>query len=108
MAISLNGNMAVFSAYANDCGYKNVFVEQLKVLSKPGDVIVGISGSGNSPNIIKAIKWANENYMTTIGITGGGKLETIANYPVVVFGLTLQEVEDSFSEICHTLSDRIR
>jgi len=78
--LSLTDNTAWIMAVANDISYDNIFLEQLKNLASPGDVLLAISGSGNSPNILKAVDWANRNGMTTVGITGfgGGKLKPLA------------------------------
>jgi D-sedoheptulose 7-phosphate isomerase len=69
-------------AVANDLAYDRIFLEQLKNLASPGDLLLAISGSGNSPNILKAVEWANNNGMTTLGITGygGGKLKELAQH----------------------------
>ncbi len=85
-ALSLTDNFAFFSALGNDEGYENVFVEQLRTYCRPGDVIVAISGSGNSPNVLKAIEYAKANGMTTIGVTGfsGGKLRDMVDFQVHV------------------------
>lgn len=78
--VCLNDNIPILLAYSNDVSYDEVFVEQLKNFLQPGDVVLGISGSGNSENIIKAIEYANNKGNTTIGFTGfnGGKLKQIA------------------------------
>ncbi len=80
--LSLTDNTAGIMAWANDEGYDRIFVEQLKNLASPGDLLLAISGSGNSPNILKAVEWANDHGMTTVGITGfgGGKLKTLAHH----------------------------
>ncbi len=80
--LSLTDNTAGIMAWANDEGYDRIFLEQLKNLASPGDVLLAISGSGNSPNILKAVEWANKTGMTTVGITGfgGGKLRTLAQH----------------------------
>jgi D-sedoheptulose 7-phosphate isomerase len=80
-AISLSDNMAFFSAAGNDVGYDLVFVEGLKTLMKPGDVVVGISASGNSPNVIRAIEYAKAHGAVTIGFVGfdGGALLSLAD-----------------------------
>ncbi|MBC8145022.1 MAG: SIS domain-containing protein [bacterium] len=85
-ALSLTDNIAFFSALGNDEGYDQVFVQQLRTFYRPGDVLIAISGSGNSPNILRAIEFANENAMSTIGVTGfdGGKLHSMANSVVHV------------------------
>jgi D-sedoheptulose 7-phosphate isomerase len=78
--MSLTDNVAWIMAVANDMSYEGIFVEQLKNLASAGDVLLAISGSGNSPNILKAVDWANKHGMTTVGITGfgGGKLKPLA------------------------------
>jgi len=80
--LSLTDNTAGIMAWANDEGYDRIFVEQLKNLASPGDLLLAISGSGNSPNILKAVTWANEYELTTVGFTGysGGKLKGLAHY----------------------------
>jgi D-sedoheptulose 7-phosphate isomerase len=80
--LSLTDNAAAIMAWGNDEGYDRIFVEQLKNLASPGDLLLAISGSGNSPNILKAVEWANANGLTTLGITGfgGGKLKTLAHH----------------------------
>ena len=80
--LSLTDNTAGIMAWGNDEGYDRIFVEQLKNLASPGDVLLAISGSGNSPNILKAVDWANLNGLTTVGITGfgGGRLKSDAHH----------------------------
>jgi len=85
-AISLCDNAAVVTAIANDDGYEEVFVQQLRVLYKKNDILVAISASGNSMNLIKAIEFAKENEIKTVGITAfdGGKLKQVADYNIHV------------------------
>jgi D-sedoheptulose 7-phosphate isomerase len=80
--LSLTDNTAGIMAWANDEGYDRIFLEQLKNLASPGDLLLAISGSGNSPNILKAVEWANKHGLTTVGITGfsGGTLRSLAHY----------------------------
>jgi D-sedoheptulose 7-phosphate isomerase len=82
--LSLTDNTAGIMAWANDEGYDRIFLEQLKNLASPGDYLVAISGSGNSPNILKAVDWANNHGMTTLGFTGfgGGKLKSLAHHNI--------------------------
>lgn len=82
--ICLNDNIPTILAYANDVSYEDLFVEQLRNFLQAGDVVLGISGSGNSPNVIKAVNYANQKNNTTIGFTGynGGELRKIASYSV--------------------------
>ena len=72
-------NLAVITAYANDVSYEEVFVQQLKNLVNPGDIVLAISGSGNSENVLKAIEYASKSKAITIGFTGfdGGKLRNL-------------------------------
>ncbi len=78
--LSLTDNTPYILAWGNDEGFDRVFVEQLKNFASPGDVLVAISGSGNSPNILKTVEWANAHQLTTWGVTGydGGKLRSLA------------------------------
>ena len=78
--LSLTDNTPYILAWGNDEGFDRVFVEQLKNLASPGDLLIAISGSGNSPNILRAVEWANRRGLTTFGCTGfsGGKLRTLA------------------------------
>ena len=79
--LSLTDNTPYILAWGNDEGFDRVFVEQLKNLASPGDLLVAISGSGNSPNILRAVEWANAHGLTTYGCTGfgGGKLRGLAH-----------------------------
>ena len=80
--ISLTDNTPYILAWGNDEGFDRVFSEQLKNLASPGDLLIAISGSGNSPNILRAIDWANAHGVETFGCTGfsGGKLKTLAHH----------------------------
>lgn len=80
--ISLTDNTPYILAWGNDEGFERVFVEQLKNLASPGDLLIAISGSGNSPNILRAVEWANAHGLKTFGCTGftGGKLRTLAHH----------------------------
>jgi D-sedoheptulose 7-phosphate isomerase len=85
-ALALTDSAPFLTAYGNDDGYEFVFEQQLRNHARPGDVLVAISGSGNSPNILCAVKWAKRNGLTTLGITGfdGGKLRRMAQYKLHV------------------------
>ncbi|SVB43560.1 uncharacterized protein METZ01_LOCUS196414 [marine metagenome] len=80
-ALSLTDNVAVLTALGNDLGYDEIFVRQLRILGKKGDVLVGISASGNSPNLLKAFEHSLSVGIKTIAITGfdGGKMKTMAD-----------------------------
>lgn len=79
--LSLTDNTPYILAWANDTSYDRVFVEQLKNFGEKGDLLIAISGSGNSPNVLKAVEWAKEHGIETIGVTGfgGGKLRQLAD-----------------------------
>lgn len=79
--LSLTDNTPYILAWANDEGYERIFVEQLKNLARPGDLLIAISGSGNSPNVLRAVEWAKQHGLSTYGCTGfgGGRLREIAD-----------------------------
>lgn len=103
--IVLNDNVPTLTAYANDVGYEVVFAEPLASLGEPGDVVIGISGSGNSPNVLRAMDVARQRGMTTIGITGyqGGKLKERVDVCVVVPSDSMQQIEDVHLVILHAV-----
>ena len=103
--ICLNDNVATMMAYANDVSYDNIFVEQLKNFLQPGDVVIGISGSGNSKNVLNAIDYANKNGGVTIGLTGynGGILKSISKLSVNANIDDMQVTEDIHMMICHMI-----
>jgi D-sedoheptulose 7-phosphate isomerase len=80
--LSLTDNTPYILAWGNDEGFERVFVEQLKNLAGPGDLLIAISGSGNSPNVLRAVEWANAHGLKTFGCTGfsGGKLQKLARH----------------------------
>ena len=80
--LSLTDNTGWLLAVGNDCGYDQIFVQQLMNYGSPGDVLLAISGSGNSPNILAAVEWANRHGLTTFGLTGysGGKLRAMQQH----------------------------
>jgi D-sedoheptulose 7-phosphate isomerase len=85
-AVSLTDNLAIITAVGNDFGYEDIFVRQLQVLGRKGDVVVGISASGNSPNLIKAFEYAKSVGIKTVAITAfdGGKMKPMADEGVHV------------------------
>lgn len=103
--ICLNDNVPTMLAYANDLSYDDVFVEQLKNFLRSGDVVVGISGSGNSRNVVKAIEYANANGATSVAFTGfdGGQLGRIAKISIVVPANDMQIVEDVHLILTHMI-----
>jgi D-sedoheptulose 7-phosphate isomerase len=111
--IGLADNMASFSAYANDEGYDSVFAQQLVSLVQPEDVVIGISTSGNSANVLNATRVAKEQGAMTIGLTGfdGGKLALLVDLNVHVPSNCIEQVEDIHLMVehlvCAALRDRI-
>ena len=107
--ICLNDNIPTMLAYANDLSYEDVFLEQLKNYFQPGDVVVGISASGNSENVLKAITYAAQSGGRTIGLCGfqGGKLAKIVDIPLVVRSNDMQKVEDVHMVVVHMLMQRL-
>ncbi len=102
-AFCLSDNTSLMMAVANDISYEDIFVHQLKAYFDPGDVAVGISGSGNSENVLRAIQYANENSGVTIGLTGfdGGKLQSFSQINVHVSSKHYGKIEDLHMIICH-------
>jgi phosphoheptose isomerase len=108
--MSLSANVEVLTAIANDIGYENVFVYQLQSQSRPGDVLVAVSSSGRSPNILQALTWARDNGLRTIAVTGfgGGAARTVAEVSVHVDCTNYGIVEDLHQAIMHALAQYIR
>ena len=101
----LSDNVPMMMAIANDIGYEDIFVVPLKNKLMPGDIIIGISGSGNSKNVIKAIEYGNENEAKTISFTGydGGHLKKISQYNIHVNVDNMQIVEDMHLVLDHMM-----
>ena len=108
--IGLTDNMAIFSAYANDEGYESVFAQQLANLIMPGDIVIGISASGNSMNVINAVELAKSRNATTIGFTGfnGGKLAPLADVNIHVNSNVIEHVEDIHLMLEHMIVKAIK
>ncbi|MCL4306962.1 MAG: D-sedoheptulose 7-phosphate isomerase [Candidatus Thermoplasmatota archaeon] len=104
-ALCLNTNVSSITAIANDYSYDEVFSRQVDALVKSGDVVVGITTSGNSPNVINAIKSANKLGAYTIGMTGksGGKIKTICNEPVNVESDDTPIIQEMHIAIIHMI-----
>ena len=94
--ICLNDNLPSMMAIANDIGWDDIFVEPLKNYLQPGDVVIGISGSGNSRNVLKAGEFAKSNGATLVGMTGfkGGKLREIADLTIHSDAMDMEVAED--------------
>jgi D-sedoheptulose 7-phosphate isomerase len=108
--IGLTDNMAMFSALANDEGYENVFSEQLASLVRPGDIVIAISASGNSKNVIKAAQAARRHEATVIGFTGfdGGRLGQLADVNLHVNSNIIEHVEDIHLMLEHLIVKTIK
>lgn len=109
-AFALTDNVPLITAWANDTEYANVFVEQLANFVRPGDVVIGISGSGNSENVIRAIGYGREQGAMTIGLTGfdGGRLSGAAEVCLVVACDSMERVEDVHMVVTHVISTELR
>lgn len=94
--ICLNDNLPSMMAIANDIGWDDIFVEPLKNFLSPKDLVIGISGSGNSKNVVKALAYANEIGATTVAMTGfkGGKIKEIASLSVHAPVMDMEVTED--------------
>ena len=103
--ICLNDNIPTMLAYANDLSYDDVFVEQMKNFFQPEDVVLAISGSGNSGNVLKAVSYAKENGGKTIALCGysGGKLAELADISIVIHSDDMQKIEDLHMIVVHML-----
>ena len=103
--ICLNDNIPSLMAYANDLSFEDIFVEQLKSFYQKGDIVIGISGSGNSMNVLKAIDYANEDGGVTVGLTGywGGKLIEMARHNVHIPIDDMQIAEDLHMVLDHCM-----
>lgn len=100
---SLVDNVGLMMSYANDVSFQDIFAEQLKNILMPGDLVIAISGSGNSENVIRAVQYANDNGAVTLGLCGfrGGKLKDIAQHHVWVDVDDMQLAEDAHSIFGH-------
>ena len=108
--IGLTDNMAMFSALVNDGGYENVFSEQLASLVRPGDIVIAISASGNSKNVINAAETAHRFDATVIGFTGfdGGRLAQLASINIQVNSNIIEHVEDIHLMLEHLIVSSIK
>ena len=107
---ALTDSMSIFSAYGNDCGYESVFAEQLANYVEPDDVVIAISASGNSENVLNAIHLANQHNAYTIGMSGyhGGKLAEIVDLPIVVPCHNIEQIEDIHLMLSHMVTMGLR
>ncbi len=108
--VALTDNVPLMTAWANDASYDDIFSEQLAPLISQGDVALAISGSGNSPNVLKALQVAREAGAFTIGLTGfqGGKMKTLCDLCVIVPSDNMQVIEDLHVSVNHSLFTSLR
>src|SRR5215472_5663861 len=103
--MALTDSLPTITAYSNDVSYESIFVEQLKNFAQPGDVVLAISGSGNSPNVLRAIEWANSAGCSTIALSGrdGGKLGAMAQLNIQASHPHMGRIEDTHSIVAHMI-----
>ena len=108
--ISLVDNVPLATAWANDTSYENIFAAQLENLLQPQDIVIALSGSGRSPNVIQAVRLALRRGATVIGLTGydGGLLKDLADPCIIVPSHCMEQVEDTQLIIGHLLSTHLR
>ena len=103
--ISLNDNVSWMTALANDYSYDQVFSAQLQNYAKPGDIVLSMSVSGNSPNCVKALEWSRAHGLVTVALVGAkrGKMAEVAEHVLVIDDTHYGRVEDAHMGICHIL-----
>ena len=104
--MALTDSLPTITAYSNDVAYDCVFAEQLKNFAAPGDLVMAISGSGNSPNVVRALEYANSIGCRTIALTGrdGGKLGPLAQLSIRVPVEHMGRIEDAHMIVCHMIA----
>jgi D-sedoheptulose 7-phosphate isomerase len=103
--LSLTDNVSWMTALGNDYAYEDVFVRQLMNYARPGDLVLTMSVSGSSPNVVKAAEWAKQNGLHTVALVGAkrGRLAEIAHQVIVINDTHYGRVEDAHMGICHML-----
>lgn len=106
--LALTDSLPTLTAYSNDVSYECVFAEQLKNFAQSGDMVMAISGSGNSPNVLRAVEYGNSIGCKTIALTGrdGGKLGPLAQLNIQVGVPHMGRIEDAHMIICHMIAYR--
>src|SRR5579875_3672872 len=109
-AISLTDHVPLITAWSNDTAYEHIFAEQLANLVEPGDVAIGISASGNSPNVINALTLAKRSRAYTIGLLGakGGKIKELVDAYVLAPGQNIEQEEDAHMILAHIITRHMR
>lgn len=108
--VSLSATIETITAVANDISYDEVFVYQLRTLADPGDVLISVSSSGDSENVVRACEWAKANDLAVIAMTGfaGGRTQGVADVNLHVTGDNYGVVEDTHQALMHILAQFIR
>jgi D-sedoheptulose 7-phosphate isomerase len=107
-AIALTTDTSFLTAFGNDCGFEGIFQRQVEALGSPGDLLIGISTSGNSPNVIRALETARKRNMVTIALTGnGGRLATMADIVIAVPSSDTQYIQEAHLAVEHTLCELV-
>jgi len=103
--LSLNDNVSWITALGNDYSYEDIYLRQLMNYGEPGDLVMALSVSGNSPNVVRAVEWAKSNGLFTIALVGGkrGRLAEIADQAIVINSTHYGRVEDAQMGVCHML-----
>ncbi|MFN8357357.1 MAG: SIS domain-containing protein [Spirosomataceae bacterium] len=103
--MSLNDNVMWITALGNDYAYEDVYVRQLMNFAQPGDMVMALSVSGSSPNLVKAFEWAKQHHVETIALIGGkkGTLANISDFTIVIDSTHYGRVEDAQMTICHLI-----
>jgi D-sedoheptulose 7-phosphate isomerase len=109
-AISLTDHVPLITAWSNDTAYEHIFEEQLANMIEPGDVVIGISASGNSLNVINALNLANRSPAATVGLLGatGGLIKTIVDAYVLAPGQNIEQEEDAHMILAHIITRHMR
>lgn len=108
--ISLASHLELITAIGNDIGFDDIFVYQIRTMARPGDLLLTISSSGNSENIVRAVKWAKDNGIATIAMVGfaGGRSGSLADVTIHVDAQNYGIVEDVHQSMMHLLSQYLR
>jgi len=108
--MSLTDCTPFITALGNDCGYETIFREQLRTYAVEGDLAIGISGSGNSPNVVQALAWARENRLYTVGITGfdGGKVRPMVDLSIHFPVMDMELSENGHLIVLHLVVGGLR
>jgi len=106
-AIALTTDTSILTSIGNDYGYDYIFARQIEALCRPEDLVIGITTSGNSANVVSAIEAANAIGATTVGLTGGtgGKLNTLCNYNIVIPSSVTARVQEAHIFVGHSLCE---